>query len=113
VIGRLSGLIRPGLMQPVSALYLVPFLTFLVLVQRPRSTYVWLIWPALYTAHAISILAGAPVFTGRWDAMNLLLPSLGYGLLTAMIAQLYSSYALARLKRLATVNGRAEGNGNA
>lgn len=113
VIGGNSGLISPHLMQPVTALYVVPFLTVVVLLQRPRSSYLWLIWPALYTAHAISLLAGAPAFTGHWDALNCLLPTFGYGLLTAIIAQIYSSYALSRLKRLAKVDGPAEGSANA
>lgn len=112
VIGGHSGLISSHLMQPVTAVYVVPFLTILVFVQRPKSSYTLLIWPVLYAVHAISILAGAPVFTGRWKALNYLLPTFGYGLLTAVIAQIYSSYALLRLKRLAKVHGSAEGDHN-
>ncbi len=94
VIVGLSGLVEPRFMQPLSALYVVPFITFLILIQRPRSTYLMLIWPVLYAAHAIAILAGAPIFSGRLDLMNYLLPGFGYGLLAAVIAELYSRYGL-------------------
>jgi hypothetical protein len=89
-------------LQPVTALYIVPLVTLLYLVQRPRVGYIALLWPALYAIHAILIVAGAPiVFEGRAETLNMAIPVMGYGMLTAIIGHIYSRYALSRLKRLA------------
>ena len=77
-------------------------------IQRPKLSYLMLLWPALYALHAIFILAGGPTFRGQWDFLNFAVPTVGYGLLSAVIAQLYSRYALFRLKRLVQET-RAEG----
>jgi hypothetical protein len=111
VIAGNLGLISSRFMQPVSALYVVPFVTFLILVQRPMSGYLMLIWPALYAVHAILILAGGPTFRGRWDVLNMLIPTAGYGLFSTLIALLYSRYALFRLKRLARERVLTKGDG--
>jgi hypothetical protein len=88
-------------MQPISALYVVPFLVGLWFLMRPMAGPLALLWPALYAAHAILILAGAPiVFTGAWEGMNMLFPVAGYGLLSGLAGHLYSRVALGRLKRL-------------
>ncbi len=93
-------------MQPISALYCVPFLVGLWFLQRPLSGYVALLWPALIAIHAILILAGAPIlFTGRWEALNMLIPMFGYGMLTGLLSHLYSRVALRRLKRLTQTDG--------
>ncbi|MBZ5578043.1 MAG: hypothetical protein LAP40_15885 [Acidobacteriia bacterium] len=89
------------LMQPVSALYMVPFMVFGL--SRRSKTSLLLLWPGLYGLHAILILASAPIlFTGRWDALNLFLPSSAYGILAGAGALLYSRFALYRLRRLAS-----------
>jgi hypothetical protein len=81
--------------QPISALYMVPFLVTLNFLMRPGIGNVPLIWPLLYALHAILIVAGVPiVFQGRWEPVNMLLPMLGYGLLTAIIGHIYSRWAL-------------------
>lgn len=88
-------------LQPVTALYAVPFLLFLYWIQRPRIGPLMLLWPLLYALHALLILAGAPIlFPEPWDSLNILLPTFGYGFLAAALAWLYSRYALFRLKRL-------------
>ena len=93
-------------MQPISALYCVPFLIGIWVLQRPLSGYVALLWPALISIHAILILAGAPIlFTGRWEGLNMLIPIFGYGLLTGLLSHLYSRVALRRLKRLTQTDG--------
>ena len=103
-------------MQPISALYGVPFLIGMWFLQRPLSGYVALLWPALISIHAILILAGAPIlFTGRWEALNMLIPMFGYGMLTGLLSHLYSRVALRRLKKLTQTDGAhadpsAEGN---
>jgi hypothetical protein len=89
-------------MQPISALYVVPFLVGLWLLMRPMVGYAALLWPALYAAHAILIVAGAPIlFTGPWEGLNMLVPIAGYGVLAGLVGHLYSRVALGRLRRLA------------
>jgi hypothetical protein len=82
-------------MQPISALYMVPFLIALNLLMRPATGNVQLLWPLLYGLHAIAIVAGAPiVFHGRWEVLNMLVPVIGYGLLTSLVGHIYSRWAL-------------------
>lgn len=89
-------------MQPISALYLVPFLVGLWFLMRPMAGYAALLWPLLYAIHAILILAGVPIlFTGPWDGLNMLIPVAGYGILAGLVGHLYSRVALRQLKRLA------------
>ena len=93
-------------MQPVSALYCVPFLVFLGFWFRPMAGPgpFGLIWPLLYALHAILVVAGAPIqFTGGWESLNMLIPVAGYGLLCGLIGHIYNRFALSKLKRLASV----------
>jgi hypothetical protein len=95
-------------MQPISALYVVPFLVFLYFWQRPKVGPVSLLWPILYTIHAILIIAGMPiVFTGRLDSLNMLVPTFVYGFVTYIIGHIYSRYALKRLKDIAHLEANA------
>ena len=88
--------------QPISALYVVPFLVFLYLWQRPKFGPIVLLWPTLYTIHAVLIVFGAPIlFTGDLSRWNMTLPLFGYGFLTHIIAHIYSRYALKKLKNAA------------
>ena len=92
-------------MQPISALYVVPFLVGLWLLMRPMAGYPALLWPLLYAIHAILILSGAPIlFTGPWDVLNMLIPIAGYGMLSGLVGHLYSRVALRQLKRLTRVD---------
>jgi hypothetical protein len=89
-------------MQPVSAIYMVPFLVALWLLQRPALGPIVLLWPGLYALHAILILVGIPIlFTGRWDSLNMIIPTIGYGLLTGIISHVYSRFVLRKLRRIA------------
>jgi hypothetical protein len=89
-------------MQPVSAIYVVPFLLTLLLVLRPAVGPIMFLWPALYILHAALILAGAPIlFVGRWEILNMLIPTVGYGMLVGLIAHVYSRFALWKLRRIA------------
>jgi hypothetical protein len=82
-------------MQPISALYIVPFLVALHFLMRPAVGAIALLWPLLYALHAVLIVAGAPiVFVGRWEPLNMLLPIIGYGLLASLVGHLYSRWAL-------------------
>lgn len=88
--------------QPVTAIFAVPLLIVLWMLMRPGVGWLALLWPLLFGVHALLILAGAPiVFTGGWNSLNVGLPVVGYGLLTAIIGHLYSRFALRKVKRLA------------
>ena len=92
-------------MQPISAVYVVPFLVGLWLLMRPMAGYAALLWPLLYAIHAILILAGAPIlFTGPWEVLNVVIPIAGYGLLASLAGHFYSRVALRHLKRLTQVD---------
>ncbi len=59
------------------------------------------LWPVLYAIHAALIVAGVPIyFGGALEALNMLIPTIGYGLLSACLAHPYSRVALRRLKAL-------------
>ena len=89
-------------MQPVSALYVVPFLVFLYFWQRPIISPLALLWPALYAIHAILVVAGVPIqFGGPLVFLNMLIPIGGYGILCCLIGHVYSRYALKKLKTAA------------
>ena len=91
--------------QPVSALYSMPFLVGIWLLQRPASGYISLLWPVLYGLHAVLLLVGAPIlFTGRWESMNILLPVVGYGILVNVANHLYARFAFHKVRQLATID---------
>ena len=102
VILGVLGYIPARYMQPVSALYLVPFLVILTFLIRPAVGWLVLLWPALYAVHAVLIVAGVPIlFEGKWESLNMLIPVAGYGLLTSLVGHTYSRLALHKVKRLA------------
>jgi len=108
VILGLLGYLPIKYMQPISALYVVPFLVFLYLWQRPIISPLALLWPILYAIHAILIVTGMPIlFTENLIPLNMILPVFGYGFLTYVIGHLYSRYALKRLKGLTHLEGEA------
>ena len=95
-------------MQPVSAIYFVPFLVFQYFLRRPRAGPLVLICPILYTIHAILIVTGVPIFfTGNLCMLSIGLPLFGYTFLAHVIAHLYSRYALKKLKGLTHLEGEA------
>lgn len=100
----LYGYIPKVYIQPVSAIYTVPFAVFLYLWQRPRYGPLILIWPALYTIHAILIVAGVPIVFPKESglvSLDIFIPTFGYGLLTFVIIYIYSGYSLKKLKAAA------------
>jgi len=98
----ICGLMPTWLMQPVSAVYLVPFLLLLSRLQS-GSGFAWgYIWAGLYGVHAILLTLQAPIyFTGNWEIMNMLIPTVGYGLTAALVGLLYSKVMLARIQAVA------------
>jgi len=89
-------------MQPISALYVVPFLVFLYIWQRPIISPLVLLWPTLYGIHAILVVAGVPIQFGKpWIFLNMIIPMAGYGILCGLLGHFYSRYALKKLKTTA------------
>jgi len=105
VVGSIAlgmvGWIPPQLMQPVSALYCVPFIVFLALRQRQRTGLLPLLWPALYLVHALLVVSGALPNAGSWPQAHMFIATLGYGLLSALAGHACNRLALHRLRRLA------------
>jgi hypothetical protein len=98
----IRGFIPIEYMQPISSLYVVPFLVFLVVWQRPLVSPLSLLWPVLYALHAILVVAGVPIqFSGEWTFLNMLIPVAGYGILCGLLGHIYSRYALKKLKKAA------------
>jgi hypothetical protein len=97
-----EGFISFKYLQPVTALYFVPFLVFQYSMQRPRLGPLLLICPTLCTIHAILIIVGIPIFfTGSLGILNQFLPLFAYTFLAYIIAHIYSRYALKKLKTAA------------
>lgn len=105
-----AGVLPIRWMQPISALYVVPFLLWLWWAQVPRTSPFLLIWPALYTIHAGLLLAGVPIrFGGPWEMLNMLVPQFGYGLVAGIAGHLYGRYALSRLRDAAALPANENG----
>jgi len=95
----LLGFFPVSLMQPISALYVVPFLCYLGLKLRRAGSPFMFLWPALYGIHAILLVAGAPIRLG--PAFDMIVPMFGYGFIAALAGHIYSRVALRRLRALA------------
>jgi hypothetical protein len=101
ILGVLGYLPGGKWMQPISAIYVVPFLVALNFLIRPTTGYIPLLWPLLYGLHALLIMAGAPiVFTGPWEGLNILIPIVGYGILVGFVGHLYSRWALHNVRTI-------------
>jgi hypothetical protein len=106
VILGLLGYLSIEYMQPISAVYVVPFLVFLYFLQRPIISPLALLWPTLYGIHAILVVAGVPIQFGEpWIFLNMLIPIAGYGILCGLIGHIYSRYALKKLKGVMHLEG--------
>ena len=105
----MEGFIAYKYLQPVSALYIVPYVVCgWYFWQSPRMGPIYLLHPILYAIHAILIVAGVPLFfTGNWGILSISLPFIGYGFLAYIIGHLYSRYALKKLKDITHLEGDA------
>jgi hypothetical protein len=101
VVLGMKGYIPIEYMQPVSALYVVPFLVFLSIRLHPFAGWLPLLWPILYGLHAILVVCGVPIQSEKMPSVNMLIPIAGYGLLCGLIGHLYGRYALMQLKKTA------------
>jgi hypothetical protein len=100
----LAGTLPLHYMQPISAIYFVPFLILLSHRFRGAISPFAHLWPGLYALHAVLLLLGVPIyFSGRLETLNMLLPTIGYGLVAALAGHIYSRFALRKLRRLAAV----------
>ena len=107
-----EGFISFKYLQPVTALYFVPFLVFQYSMQRPRLGPLLLICPILCTIHAILIIVGTPIFfTGSFGILNQSLPLFAYTFLAYLIGHIYSRWALKKLKGITHLEGD-EANGD-
>ena len=89
-------------MQPVSAIYVVPFLVFLGIGMKGIAGLIPLLWPGLYALHAILVVAGVPIqFEGKLMGLNMLIPIAGYGIFTGLVGHIYNRFALRKLKNIA------------
>jgi len=93
------GFLPISLMQPISALYFVPFLCYLGLKLRRVGSPFMFLWPALYGIHAVLLVTGVPI--GMGPMLDMFVPTVGYGLVAALTGHIYSRVALRRLRRLA------------
>ncbi len=95
--------------QPITALFFVPVFVFeYFFLMRPKVGPFFLLWPILYTVHAILIVAGVPIFfTGYMRFGNMAIPLIGYFFLTYAIGHIYSRYALKKLKGITHLEGDA------
>jgi hypothetical protein len=108
VVLGLLGYIPTEYMQPVSAIYVVPFLIILTLLMRPAVGLVGLLWPVLYGLHAVLIVGGVPIlFTGKWEMLNMVIPMVGYGMVAGLTGHLYSRFALHKVRQLARTEARS------
>ena len=106
----IKGYIAYKYLQPVSALYIVPFVVCgWYFWKSPRMGPIYLLYPILYAVHAILIVAGVPIFftTENFCIFSICLPMLGYGFLPFIIGHIYSRYALKKLKGLTHLEGDA------
>ncbi|MHC4737349.1 MAG: hypothetical protein ACYS9Y_00445 [Planctomycetota bacterium] len=97
----IKGFIAYKYLQPVSALYIVPFVVSgWYFWKSPRMGPIYLLYPILYAVHAILIVAGVPIFftTENFCIFSICLPMFGYGFLPFIIGHIYSRYALKKLK---------------
>ncbi|MGD8240287.1 MAG: hypothetical protein PVH68_17160, partial [Armatimonadota bacterium] len=98
-------------MQPVSALYIVPFLLCVGMRMRGVGSPLMLLWPALYALYAALFMAWPAMrFGEKLEALNMLVPVVGCGLVAALAGHVYSRIALRRLRALsASPETTAEG----
>jgi hypothetical protein len=88
---------------PIMATYMVPFLLYIWARQGGMVAPFMLLWPGLLVIHAVLAFAGVHPFSGEPNAVNMLVPTVGYGAIAALASHVYSRVALSRLRSLARV----------
>ena len=107
VIMEQRGVFLPYLRVPISAVYVCPLLIF-ANWRWARGSFIGYLWAGLYGAWAIAIVLKIPLLTFSEDGIRQLKPgdemSLAVpvtGLITGLVAYIYSRYALKKLKTTA------------
>jgi len=103
----LLGFLPIRYMQPISALYVVPFLCYLGLKMRRIGSPFMFLWPGLYAIHAVLLVTGVPI--GMGPMLDMFVPTIGYGLIATLAGHIYSRVALRRLRRLAASPDSSDG----
>ena len=105
VIMEQRGVFPPHLRVPISAVYVCSLLIF-ANWRWARGSFIGYLWAGLYGAWAIAILLKVPVLTfsegglmNPGDEMYLAAPATG--VITGIVAYIYSRYALKKLKTAA------------
>jgi hypothetical protein len=113
VIMEQRGVFPHHLSVPISAVYICPLLIF-ANWRWARGSFIGYLWAALYGGWAIAILLKVPLLTFSEDGIRILNPGDEMylavpvtGLITGLIAYIYSRYALKKLKGLAHLEGEA------
>jgi hypothetical protein len=88
-------------MVPIMATYSVPFLLYIWTKQGGMAAPFMLLWPGLLVIHAVLALVGVHPFSGEPNAVNMLVPTAGYGAIAALASHVYSRVALRKLRSLA------------
>ena len=89
------------------AVFLVPYLYYVFLVSMRGAVSPFLLaWPALFGIHSLLLALGAPIYItggpgGLYEALNFLVPIIGYALVCALAGHIYSRFALRRLRAIA------------
>jgi len=96
-------------MQPISALYVIPFMVVLGIFGKPSasSPLMWL-WPVLYVIQALMIVADMWPFSRIPGGVNMFIATFGYGFLVGLASYFYSRFALRKLKRAAKMDQQQE-----
>jgi hypothetical protein len=98
------------LMQPISAIYSVPFLVYLCYKQGGFAAPLMLLWPVLYAIHAALVLADVPLGFLEWPPLSVLAPMALYGIIAAVASHIHGRFILRRLRSLASTGaGHAAG----
>jgi len=92
-------------MQPISALYLIPFMVVFGIFGKPATTspLMWL-WPLLYLIQAVMIVVDMWPFSKIHPGLNMFIATYGYGFLTGLASYLYSRFVLRKLKQTARMD---------
>jgi len=93
-----AGVVSDAMMLPISALYVVPFLTFMFVVQR---VYVMLLYPLLYAAHAAAAAVGLPDPFASFVPVEMrsIAAMVIYGAIAVSVSHVYNRIALSRMAR--------------
>ena len=96
-------------MQPISAIYVLPFMVVLGLWRRtPVTSPLMGLWPLLYAIHAVLVVVDAPVFRSIDGGTHMCIATWGYGALIGFLAYIHSKLTLRKLKKISRLNSTDE-----